>query len=247
MGPHNPPSHPEVLNLLAKEFADSKYDNKRLIRWITGSEAYQLTSRFNDGNLEDDPLTGSAPLFSRMYVKSFNAEQLYDSLLIATEADKTARNSEGVQNQRSAWLQQFVQTFGTDENDESTTFNGTIPQALVMMNGDLVSRATSGAQGGFLSKLLNSAPPEPQKTKGGKKPITATAAQKGKKAAPRINKQLLAKIDALFLATLARTATEDELAAVNSVFQQSGTGDPIGGLQDLFWALLNSNEFIINH
>ncbi|GIS57865.1 MAG: hypothetical protein CM1200mP2_00900 [Planctomycetaceae bacterium] len=33
--------------------------------------------------------------------------------------------------------------FGTDENDEATTFNGTIPPALMMMNGDLVDKATS--------------------------------------------------------------------------------------------------------
>ena len=38
-------------------------------------------------------------------------------------------------------MQQFVVAFGTDENDEADTFNGTIPQALMMMNGELVEDA----------------------------------------------------------------------------------------------------------
>ena len=44
-GPHNPPSHPELLDKLAKEFQESGYDVKALIRWIMASQAYKLTQR----------------------------------------------------------------------------------------------------------------------------------------------------------------------------------------------------------
>ncbi|MFQ5732982.1 MAG: DUF1549 domain-containing protein, partial [Planctomycetaceae bacterium] len=89
MGPHNPPTHPELLDRLTDEFVASGYDVKRLIRWICNSRAYQLTSRFNDDNLLDHPAKGHLPLFSRMYVKQMSPEQLYDSLLVATKADRT--------------------------------------------------------------------------------------------------------------------------------------------------------------
>lgn len=255
MGPHNMPSHPELLAYLTKEFQDAGYDLKRLIRWIAGSEAYQLSSRTHDNNKSDDPAAGEVPLFSHMYLKQFRAEQLYDSLLIATTADKAGRNSEQAEAQRRQWAQQFVQTFGTDENDEQTTFNGTIPQALVLMNGQLVQNALSGAEGGFLRRVLeapNGIPTDktskasPTKGKPTPKSIatstgskTATAsAQKG--AIPR-------KIEALYLVALARRPTEDEMKSLNAAFQKGGYSDPIVGLQDVFWALLNSNEFIINH
>ena len=51
-GPHNPPSHPELLDDLAQEFMDSGYDIKALIRWITASQAYQLSSSDDQGQRE---------------------------------------------------------------------------------------------------------------------------------------------------------------------------------------------------
>ena len=163
MGPHNPASHPELLEYLATQFREAGYDTKRLIRWITSSEAYNLTSRSSEHNSEDNPAAGTAPLFSKMYVKQFQAEQLYDSLIIATAAHKTGRGFEDAEKQRQTWLRQFVQTFGTDENDESTTFNGTIPQALVMMNGGLINSAISTQKGSLLQQVVDSPHPDQQK------------------------------------------------------------------------------------
>ena len=110
MGPHNHASHPELLKYLAGQFREAGYDNKRLIRWIAASEAYNLTSKFNDSNLDDDPAKGEMPIFSHMYLKQFRAEQLYDSLLIATAADQANRTSDQAEAQRATWLRQFVQT-----------------------------------------------------------------------------------------------------------------------------------------
>ncbi len=47
-GPHNPPSHPELLDKLAEEFKKSGYDVKKLCRWIMASRAYQLSSERED-------------------------------------------------------------------------------------------------------------------------------------------------------------------------------------------------------
>lgn len=251
MGPHNQPSNPALLSYLTTEFQNSRYDTKRLIRWIAGSEAYNLSSRTHDGNKIDEPASGETPVFSHMYLKQFRAEQLYDSLLIATTADNAGRNDEQAEGQRRQWAQQFVTTFGTDENDESTTFNGTIPQALTLMNGQLVQNALSGSEGSFLRRVLE-APAGLPVEKG-----AASAIAKGKAATPRVAPKASSgsaakgtipkKIEALFLVTLSRRPTDTELQSLNGVFQKGGYADPIVGLQDVFWALLNSNEFIINH
>lgn len=246
MGPHNPPCHPEMIEFLATEFRSAGYDLKRLTRWIAGSETYNLTSRGHEGNKADDPATGSTPLFSRMYVKAFTAEQLYDSLLVATEAHKTGRNFEQSERQRNEWLGQFVRTFGTDENDESTDFNGTVPQALVMMNGDLIRNAISGDQGSFLRRVLDGSAQKADEATS--KPKSRVANANRAKVTPlKVTKGIPGKIEILYLTALARKPTSAEMAAIDKAFHNNNDRDPIHGLQDVFWALLNSNEFIFNH
>jgi len=243
MGPHNPSSNPELVDFLATEFRTAGYDLKRLTRWITASETYNLTSRGHSGNKADDPASGNAPLFSHMYVKPFTAEQLYDSLLVATEAHKAGRNYDQAERQRTEWLGQFVRAFGTDENDESTDFNGTVPQALVMMNGQLIRNAISGESGGFLRRVLEGSVPKPDEGNKSKSPRAART-----KSIPlKLAKGIPGRIEILYLTALARKPTSDEMSAFDKAFQQGKDRDPIHGLQDVFWALLNSNEFIINH
>ena len=241
MGPHNPPSHPELLDYLVDQFAQAGFDVKRLIRWITASEAYSLTSRFGPGNTIDNPDAGETPLFSRMYLKQFRAEQLYDSLIVATAADRAGRSAEAAESQRRAWLQQFVQTFGTDENDQRTNFNGTIPQALVLMNGSLVDSAVNGGPGGFLQRVLDAQDGDLNKKNPPRRSASRRSASKSK--TPRMP----AKIEALFLAALARKPSANELEAIDLVFQEAENRDPVEGLRNVFWAILNSNEFITNH
>ena len=285
MGPHNPPSHPELVDYLAQEFQAAGYDQKRLIRWITASDAYNLTSRFHSrhdpaplapalrgegqgvrgssartptteetagetatGNTADDPASGQTPLFSHVYVKPFTAEQLYDSLLVATEAHKAGRNFEQSEKQRDEWLGQFVRTFGTDENDEASSFNGTVPQALVMMNGELVRNALSGANGSFLRRVLEGTVSKPDDaTDKNKSARTSASAPQPKLTGIKPPKTIPQKIEVLYLTALARKPSPAELSALDKAFHNSGNRDPILGLQDVFWALLNSNEFITNH
>jgi len=216
MGPHNLPSHPVLLERLAQEFKKANYDLKQLIRWICNSEAYNLTSRMVAGNAKDNPAAGEMPMFSHVYLKSMSVEQLYDSLLVATNAHRSGSGGwENAESRRQEWLQQFVQTFGTDENDESTTFDGTIPQALMMMNGELVQNALNPAKGSTLHDILNS------------------------KANPA------EKVKLLYLATLSRPPSSAEMRAANRIMKDAAS--PLEAFQDLYWALLNSNEFILVH
>jgi hypothetical protein len=85
------------------------------------------------------------------------AEELYESLLVATVLDSNKRGyDEKFEKTKTDWLQQFTIAFGTDEGDEATTFNGTIPQALMMFNGDLVKNATEIKPNSFLGKVASS-------------------------------------------------------------------------------------------
>ena len=213
MGPHNPPSHPELLDYLSEQFVESGYDVRRLVTWITGSRAYHLTSAATRENAADDPGAGEVPLFSHMAVKRMTAEQLYDSLLVATDAASAAgADYEAVETQKREWLQQFVTAFGTDELTEATTFNGSIPQALMMMNGELTGAAVGGEPGSFLNRVLT------------------------EEGDPR------SAVERLFVAALGRTPSRGELTAASRLV--AGSESPLYGYQDLFWALLNSNEFI---
>lgn len=229
MGPHIAVSHPELLDELARQFVRSGYDTKQLVRWICNSEAYNLTSRFNsdETNVGDDPTLGNEPLFSRVYVKQMTVEQLFDSLLIATQAHEVFGSTwDAVEERRQEWLQQFVMAWDTDENDEADLFDGTIPQALMMMNGDLVDLALESDRGTLLSKVARSSASESE------------------------------KIETIALAALSRMPSRQESTAVrklirNSVSSNARPADQQlamrSGLQDLFWACLNSNEFILIH
>jgi hypothetical protein len=139
-GTHNPPSHPELLDKLAHQFKESGYDTKALIRWIMNSEAYNLSSTSTKDNEKDETL------FSHMNLKPMTPEQLFDSLIVATAAHK-AGGGEDQSKRRDQWLGQFVIAFANDEGEESLNFQGTIPQALMMMNGELMDKAVGGRSG----------------------------------------------------------------------------------------------------
>lgn len=216
LGPHNTPTHPELLDRLAADFKSESFDLKKLIRWITLSEAYGLASRATSGNKLDDPTLGEKPMFSRFYLRQMRAEELYNSLLSATAADRTRGKVEEQEAARRKWLDQFVIAFGTDENDETTTFNGTIPQTLMMFNGELIKGAASGQKGTLLEHVASDAKLNPNQ-----------------------------KIDYLFRAALARPATTQERTAATKILR--GRPNAVEALADLWWALLNTNEFILNH
>lgn len=216
MGPHNPETHPELIDELGLAFRNSAFDLKSAIRWIVLSRPYSLSSRVTRGNQADEPTQGVAPQFSRFYVRQMQPEQLYESLLVATAADATVE-AERREGMKDRWLQQFSMAFGTDDNSESTSFNGSITQVLTMMNGDLIKRACSTDNGSFLDRIANDS--------------------------ALSNRE---KIQHLYQAGLSRMPSKEETNLCNELFS-ARRGDVVGSLQDIWWAVLNSNEFILIH
>ncbi|WP_345685716.1 DUF1549 domain-containing protein [Novipirellula caenicola] len=215
LGPHNPASHPALLEDLAKEFRKNSYDTKQLITWITLSRPYQLKALLGPANEIDDPSIGEMPKFSRFYLRQMSAEQLYQSLVSSTNAGGGGSYEEQ-ERQRREWMQQFVVAFGTDEGDEATTFNGSIPQALMLFNGDLVKNATSIKPGSFLDQL----------------------SQSGRSPRDRLTD--------LFMAGLARRPNKNEMTIAGKLMV-ARKGNEKEMLQDMWWAILNTNEFIMQH
>ena len=213
-GPHNQPSLPDLLDKLTSDFKASGYNAKSLARWIANCKAYQLSSVTTKENEKDDSL------FSHMLLKPMNPEQLFDSLLTATSAHKVGGGG-GMDRQRDAWLGKFIFTFSTDEGEESSSFQGTIPQALMMMNGELMDKAVGGKQGSFLADALEQAQLQRRQ------PIDVVLTNR------------------LYLASLSRYPSKTEATEARHFLQSAP--DKIQVMEDLFWALLNSNEFILNH
>lgn len=70
----NPPSNQELLDRLAADFVEHQFDFRRLLRMITASKTYQLSSWPKPGNRNDDLN------YSRYYLKRLTGEQMIDSL-----------------------------------------------------------------------------------------------------------------------------------------------------------------------
>ncbi|HEX4608565.1 MAG TPA: DUF1549 and DUF1553 domain-containing protein [Urbifossiella sp.] len=126
----NPPTHPELLDDLARAFADSGFDLRFLRRAIGRSTAYQRTSTRTDPT-QDDPR-----LYARAAVRGLTGEQLYDSLVRATGFREGGGGGRGG-SPRDQFLTRFAQTGKPAEPETS------IPQALALMNGRFIADATT--------------------------------------------------------------------------------------------------------
>jgi hypothetical protein len=211
---NNQPSNPELLDELAAKVKHYNYDQKKLIRWICNSNAYHLNCVANKTN--DKP--EQEVLFSRMVMKAMSPEQLFDSLMTATNAE-VAENSKDRTKLRDQWLSRLIKGFGDDEGNE-VNFNGTVVQALMMMNGEDINTAIT-------------------------RPVKGTVA-----LALAHNRTPAGVTRDLYLAALNREPTPREVNLILSKFplQRSQAKDTWAArYQDLFWALLNSNEFMLNH
>jgi hypothetical protein len=215
------PSHPELLDALAAKAKHYNYDQKKLIRWLCNSLPYHLSPVANPTNDTED----HAQLFSRMNIKSLSPEQLFDSLNVATEGKVLDRKATA--EKRARWLDRLIGNFGDDEGNE-VNFNGTVVQALLMMNGEDINQAITRANEGTVANTM--------KKVGGN--ITNI-------------RQYNQVINDLYRAALNRPASDQERRLLLARFplrrQFQGSDSWRKRADDLFWALLNSNEFLLNH
>lgn len=131
----NPACHPELLDYLATEFAAHEFDLKFLIKAITATKAYRLSSEKTHDSQEDPEY------FARMSVQGLTPNQLYDSLAQATGTSLSFQSSNpfifGNQNEEGLFQETFDDGGTTITNRETT-----ILQALALMNGQLTATAT---------------------------------------------------------------------------------------------------------
>ena len=85
----NPPSHPELLQALGRDFRMNGYDLKQLIRRIVHSRTYQLSAAPNDTNQDDQTN------FARMAPRPLDAEVLPDAISQVTEIPEIFRAGNG--------------------------------------------------------------------------------------------------------------------------------------------------------
>jgi len=218
----NAPTNPDLLLELSSNFRNYGFDLQKLIRWITLSNAYNLSCVANVTNDKPD----QEGHFSRMLMKSMSPEQLFESMLVATNS-AVNENSKEKQDLRGRWLDRLVSNFGDDEGNE-VNFNGTIVQALLMMNGEDINAAVARKEKGTVAVAFAR------------------------------NRNVDGVITDLYLASMNRKPTPKELlnlkqnmklisVTAGGNVQVVPEKDLMAPFQDLLWALLNSNEFILNH
>ncbi|MBY0525784.1 MAG: DUF1549 and DUF1553 domain-containing protein [Gemmataceae bacterium] len=211
----NVPSHPELLDELARQFAAHNFDLKYLVRAITGTQAYQLTSARSHES-QDDPRQ-----FARFNVQGMTPEQLFDSISEATgfRDNNPIPNRFNMFGQPNTPRGEFIAKF-SNPHDKRTETKTSILQALFLMNGKQMGDWTSLEKSKTLETVAN--------------------------AAASISTSR--RIEELFIVTLSRKPRPAELERLVKYVDAGGPAkDPKKALADVFWALLNSGEFMLNH
>jgi len=181
------PTHPELLDLLAIEFAEQGWSLKRMHKWIMSSTVYLQSSRADSGQQSIDPANA---MYWRMPLRRLDAESIRDRMLWTTgqldaslfgppvpiEEDATGQIvASGGATRRSVYLQvrrskpvTFLTTFDApvmEVNCERRISSTGSPQSLMLMNNDFVlQQADAFAQRVLKERPLVVAPPGPAQT-----------------------------------------------------------------------------------
>ncbi|MEQ8791095.1 MAG: DUF1553 domain-containing protein [Pirellulaceae bacterium] len=205
---------PPGMDALAEDFASHGYDMQRLIRLIAASDVYQLDSR------ADFPVTTEHESKWAVFPLSrLRPEQVAGGLIQASSLTTIDANAHIVL-QLARYFQEndFVERYGDTGEDEFDERGGTIPQRLLMLNGNLVQERTE-------NNLVNNAATR-----------IALLAPDNAKA-----------VEAAYLAVLTRGPSPRELDHFTRNLAGSKGRDRSRRLEDLYWVLLNSTEFSWNH
>lgn len=104
MGPHNPPSHPDLLARLSDELAAHAFDLDKLQRWIVLSDAFGLSSKPTPESWMDTPETGGRPLFARFYEPHRETTDLTRMFLAAANSGPARQVTAHSSLARRSWL-----------------------------------------------------------------------------------------------------------------------------------------------
>ena len=155
IGPERTANHPAALETLSTGFTASGYDIAWLFRAITNTEAYQRQIRSHDPN-QTIPFAAAAPARLR-------ADLLYDSIATVLgfkeqdqeQARQANEMTMGPYRLRGGRRQEFHQLFAFDPSTRPEEINGTIPQALFMMNSGFVNNLIRATGQTRLHQLLD--------------------------------------------------------------------------------------------
>jgi hypothetical protein len=230
----NPPTNPELLDALAKDFIDHKYDIKHLIKTIMNSATYQRSSRAVPGNLADDRF------YSRYLIRRLPAEVILDCYSAVTgvptpftEISSNASDSaspyggfpsgtRALQLPDSRVVSRFLDAFGRPERLQTCSCerqqDANVGQALHVNNG------------GTLNDKLRA------------KDSRISLWLKGNIGDADAVKQL-------YMLALSREPNAAELANFANLIAEAGADKQTTrreALEDLFWSVLTSKEFLFN-
>ena len=203
--------HP-ALSPIAEDFVSHGYDLQRLIRVIVATEVFRLDSA--DENASEShtdtwavfPLTRLRPeqvagaLFQAASIMTLGPQSHWFARLIAY----TGRND-------------FVKRYGDMGEDEFDTRGGTIPQRLLLMNGEVVREQIKDGLFSASSQI-------------------AGLASDDTKA-----------VEAAYLSVLTRRPNDEESVHFMGRLAGTTGDERKQRLSDLYWTLLNSTEFSWNH
>jgi hypothetical protein len=213
----NPCVNPALLEALAADFASHGYDLKHLLRTVMASRTYQLSSVPNATNL------GDTRQFSRSYRRRLPAEVLVDAVTDATGVPETFSAVPPGGRAMQTWsykiASHFLDAFGRP-NSSSDCPCERDAQLSVVQSLHLMN-----------SKILQSKLADP---KGRVRQLAAS---------DRSEAEVVSEV---YLLLLNRLPSESERqSALRAFTLPSATRQT--AVEDVFWALLNSPEFVLNH
>jgi len=216
----NPPSHPLLLAHLTDQFAANRLDLKWLIREIMQSQTYQRSSR--SANPEVNPPEAT---FARAQLRPLSPAQFAWSVMQATGEVDAHRLTLGdkadeptLVEKLAGYESRFVQLFGGEPGKPPATFEATADQSLFLANDPAITQMVRPKAGNTVDRLLK---------------------------LPADNIPAIA--DELYLSTLTRLPTPEDLADVQALLAGAPAEARAELLYELVWATVMSAEFRFNH
>jgi hypothetical protein len=147
----NPPSHPQLLDELARQMVAHRFDLKWLIKELVSSEKYQLSS--HGGGEEALPTWHEYAA-----VRPLSAEELVDSWRMATWYDRLEKKSDEAKNRFHPLGRDYVLRFFGTPNSGAGDFQGGLQEHLFLNNGPL-SSLLNEQEGNLMHWLATSTDP----------------------------------------------------------------------------------------